>query len=99
MILPAKTKVSEVTAGSKSLKVKISKKSEEVTGYQIHCSTVKSFATISGSKVITNNKTTSHTFKNLKAKKYYYIRVRTYKKVDGVIYYSEWSDSIKKKTK
>lgn len=98
MINPPKTKVSEVTAGSKSLKVKISKKSEQVTGYQVQYSTSKSFANV-GSKTITSYKTTSHTFKNLKAKKNYYIRVRTYKKVDGVIYYSAWSDSVKKKTK
>ena len=44
-------------------------------------------------------KTTSVTLKSLKAKKTYYVRVRTYKTVDGKKYYSDWSSKKSKKTK
>ena len=40
---------------------------------------------------VTSNKTTSKKIKSLKAKKKYYVRVRTYKTVNGTKYYSGWS--------
>ncbi len=42
---------------------------------------------------------TVNTLKSLKAKKTYYLRVRTLKKVNGKTYYSAWSKTYKKKTK
>ena len=52
---------------------------------------------------ITKNKTVSKTVKKLKAKKTYYVRVRTYKtvKVNGksVKLYSGWSSAKSVKTK
>ena len=44
-------------------------------------------------------KTVKKVIKSLKAKKYYYVRVRTYKTVGGKKYYSSWSKSKKIKTK
>jgi lysophospholipase L1-like esterase len=97
-INPKGTKVSSVTAAKKSLKVKISKQSSQTTGYQIQYSTSSKFKSAK-LKTISSYKTTSYTIKSLSAKKYYYVRVRTYKTVDGKKYYSDWSKSVKKKTK
>lgn len=97
-INPAKSKVSKLTAAKKSLKVKLTKVSSQATGYEIQYSTSKKF-TSAKTKKVTSYKTTSVTLKSLKAKKTYYVRVRTYKKVGSTIYYSGWSDYKSKKTK
>ena len=97
-INPAKTTVKSLTAGKKSLKVAITKKSTQVTGYQIQYSTGKSFKSHK-TKWLTSYKKTSTTLSGLSAKKTYYVRVRTYKKVGGVTYYSGWSTIKYKKTK
>ncbi|MBR4240945.1 MAG: hypothetical protein IKR97_01860 [Eubacterium sp.] len=44
-------------------------------------------------------KAASKTVKKLKAKKNYYVRIRSYRTVGGINYYSKWSSSIKVKTK
>jgi hypothetical protein len=99
-INPKGTKVSSLTAGKKSLKVKISKQSSQTTGYEIQYSTSKKFASkYTKTKKISSYKTTSITLTSLKAKKTYYVRVRTYKIVDGKKYYSDWSSYKYKKTK
>jgi len=97
-INPAKTTVKSLTAGKKSLKVAITKKSTQVTGYEVQYSTSKSFKSYK-SKWLTSYKKTSLTITGLSAKKTYYVRVRTYKKVGGVTYYSGWSTIKYKKTK
>ncbi len=93
-----KTTVKSLTAGKKSLKVAITKKTTQVTGYQIQYATNKSFKSAK-LKNVTSYKTTSVTLKGLSAKKTYYVRVRTYKTVKGVKYYSDWSKTKSKKTK
>lgn len=98
IINPVKTKISKVTSAKKKLKVRVSKKSSQVTGYQIQYSTSKSFKSYK-SKNIKNYKTTSVTLKKLSGKKTYYVRVRTYKTVGKVKYYSGWSTIKSKKTK
>ncbi len=98
VINPEKTSVSKITAAKKSLKVTIKKKTTEVTGYQIQYSTSKSFKSAK-TKTISKAKTTSLTIKSLSAKKTYYVRVRTYKVVNGKKYYSDWSSAKSKKTK
>lgn len=93
-IKPKATSISKVTAGSKKFTVKWKKQSTQTTGYQIQYSTSSKF---SKAKTVTvsKNKTTSKTVSKLKAKKKYYVRVRTYKtvKIDGKVakIYSSWS--------
>jgi ubiquitin len=96
-INPAKTSIAKLTPGTKSIKVDV-KKLTNVKGYQIQYSTSSSFAN-AVTKTITSYNTTSHTFKNLTAKKTYYVRVRTYKTVNGVDYFSGWSSYSSAKTK
>ena len=97
-INPQTTKVKKLTAKKKSLKVYITKKSKEVTGYQVQYSTSKKFSSAK-TKTISKYKTTTCTLSKLKAKKTYYVRVRTYKTVKGKKYYSSWSSAKSKKTK
>ena len=70
-----------------------------MTGYQIQYATKKDF---SNAKKVTvkGAKTTKATIKKLKAKKTYYVRIRTYKKC-AVFWnaYSSWSKAKKIKTK
>ena len=96
-INPAGTKVSKLTAGKKSLTVNITKKSTQVTGYQIQYSTSKKFTSAKTKTV--SYKTTKVSLKSLSAKKTYYVRVRTYKTVNGKKYYSGWSTIKSAKTK
>ena len=97
-INPVKTTVSKLTAGKKSIKVAITKKSTQVTGYQIQYSTSKTFKS---AKTVTlkSYKTTSVNLTKLSAKKTYYVRVRTYKTVGKTKYYSGWSTYKKVTTK
>ena len=99
-INPKATKISKVTAAKKSLKLKIAKQTTETTGYEVQYSTSKKF-TKSTTKTATvkKAKTTSLTLKKLKAKKTYYLRIRTYKTVGGKKFYSAWSKVTSKKTK
>jgi len=96
-IVPKNSKISKLTAAKKSLKVKLSRQ-KKATGYQIQYSTSKTFKS---AKTVTlkKNSITSKTIKKLKAKKTYYVRVRTYKQYKGKKYYSAWSAAKKKKTK
>ena len=101
---PAKVTVKKTTlksaknAKGKKLVVKW-KKNTAGNGYQIQYSTSKKFAKGNKTKTISKNKTTSYTIKKLKKKKTYYVRIRTYKKVSGKTYYSEWSSMKKVKIK
>ncbi len=96
-IIPKAVKLSSLTAGKKELTVKWSKGSN-ITGYEIEYSTSKKFK---NSKTVTVSKaaTTKTVLKKLSAKKTYYVRIRTYKTVNGKKYYSAWSSAKSKKTK
>ena len=94
---PAKSAVTKLTAGSKKLTVKLAK-STSGSGYQVQYSTSKSFKS-KKTKTVKSNKITTVTLKGLKAKKTYYVRVRSFKKVSGKTYYSAWSYVKYKKTK
>ena len=91
-INPKKTTLKSLTKGTKSFKAKWTKITTQTTGYEIQYSTSKTFASNNKTVTITNNKTYYKTIKSLKAKKKYYVRVRTYKNNSGNKYYSEWSN-------
>ena len=83
----------------KGFEAKWKKQSTQTKGYQIQYSTDSKFK--SGNKTVTVNKnsTTKKTISKLKAKKKYYVRIRTYKTVGKQKYYSDWSKSVKVTTK
>lgn len=90
-INPVKVAISSLTAGSKSFTAKWAKKTSEVTGYQLQYSTSDRFKTGNKTVTITKNSTVKKQIKNLKAGKKYFARIRTYKTVGNVKFYSEWS--------
>ena len=98
-IVPKGTKLSKVKATSRGFTVKWKKQASQTKGYQLQCSTSGVFK--SGNKIVTVPKasTVTKSIAGLKAKKVYYVRVRTYRKIGGKMYYSSWSAKKKVKTK
>ena len=94
-IKPKATNISSLTAGSKKFTVKWKKQATQTTGYQVQVATNKKFKKNKKTVTIKKQKTTKTTVKKLKAKKKYYVRVRTYKtvKINGksIRIYSGWS--------
>ena len=97
-VKPKKTSIKKLSKGKKKFTVTWSKISG-VKGYQIQYSTDKKFKKNNKSVTVTKQKTTKATVKNLKSKKKYYVRVRTYKTVNGKKVYSSWSKVKSVKTK
>ena len=89
-INPQGTKLKKVTKGKKQFTATWNKKTVQVTGYQIRYST-KQNMNGAKTKLVTKAKTTKTTIKNLKAKKKYWVQIRTYKTVNGKKYFSTWS--------
>ena len=98
-ILPKSTSISKLTSTKKGFTAKWKKQSTQTSGYQIMYATNSKFT--SGKKTVTvsSNKTISKKITKLKAKKKYYVKVRTYKKVGSTKYYSSWSKVKTVKTK
>ncbi|MGN0368882.1 MAG: InlB B-repeat-containing protein [Wujia sp.] len=103
VIKPSQSKITGLTASKKAIKVKWAKKTSQVSGYEIQYSTSSNFKSGNKTIVVKNNKTTLKEIKNLKAKKKYYVRIRTYKtvKINGKSQkiYSDWSSKKSCKTK
>ncbi len=89
-IKPKATSISKLTAGKKKFTIKWKKQTSQTTGYQIQYSTNKNFKSAK-TVTVSKNKTTSKSITKLKAKKKYYVRIRTYKTVGKTKYYSSWS--------
>ena len=98
-INPKGTSIAKLAKGKKQMTVQWKKQAVQTTGYQIRYSLKKNFK--SGVKTVTvkGPKTTKRVIKKLKAKKTYYVQVRTYKTVSGKKYYSAWSKTKYVKTK
>lgn len=95
---PKKTSIKKLSKGKKKFTVTWAKVSG-VKGYQIQYSSDKKFKKNNKSVTVTKQKTTKATVKKLKSKKKYYVRVRTYKTVNGKKIYSSWSKVKSVKTK
>ena len=94
---PAKTKVQKISTGKKSITAQW-KKVVGVSAYQVQIATNKKFSKNKKTFKV-SKKSTKVKIKKLKAKKVYYVRVRSYKKVNGKKVYSKWSTVRKVKTK
>ena len=95
---PKSAKFKKVKSAKKAISVEW-KKVGGVKGYQIQVATDKKFKKNKKTVNIKKQKTTKTTVKKLKAKKKYYVRVRTYKIVNGKKVYSSWSKVKSVKTK
>ena len=92
-INPKATAINKLTKpGKKQIKVAWQKRTAQVTGYEIQYSTTKNFTKKTTKTLkVKNFKTNVKTIKQLKAKKKYWVKIRTYKNVNGKLYYSTWS--------
>lgn len=97
-VKPKKTSIKKLSKGKKKFTVTWAKVSG-VKEYQIQYSSNKKFKKNNKSVTVTKQKTTKATVKKLKSKKKYYVRVRTYKTVNGKKIYSSWSKVKSVKTK
>ena len=95
---PKSAKFKKVKSAKKAVSVEW-KKVSGVNGYEIQVATDKKFKKNKKTVTIKKQKTTKTTIKKLKAKKKYYVRVRTYKIVNGKKVYSSWSKVKSVKTK
>ena len=95
-IKPKNTGVSKLTASKNALTVKWKKQTKQTAGYEIQYSTSSKFTKQTTKTVkIAKNSTTSKKITKLKAKKKYYVRIRTYQTVKvgkkSTKIYSGWS--------
>lgn len=97
-VKPKKTSIKKLSKGKNKFTVTWAKVSG-VKGYQIQYSSDKKLKKNNKSVTVTKQKTTKATVKKLKSKKKYYVRVRTYKTVNGKKIYSSWSKVKSVKTK
>lgn len=89
-IIPKKVTISSAKSlAKKSITVRW-KKVSNATGYQVQWSKSKKFTSVKSTKVKGTSKISKKITK-LSAKKKYYVRVRTYKVVNGKTYYGKWS--------
>ena len=95
---PKSTNIKKNKAAKKAVSVEW-KKVGGVKGYQVQVATDKKFKKNKKTVNIKKQKTTKTTVKKLKAKKKYYVRIRTYKIVNGKKVYSSWSKVKGVKTK
>ena len=93
----ARPSIKKVKSKKQSLRV-VWKKADGIDGYNLQYSKNKKFKK---TKMIAIKKASiiSKTIKKLKSKMKYYVRIRSYKKIAGKIYYSKWSKVKFKKTK
>ena len=95
---PASVKVNKAQAKKKALVVYWNKIAN-ASGYQIQVATDKKFKKNKKTVTVAKQNASKKTVKKLKAKKKYFVRVRTYKIVDGKKVYGKWSKIKSVKTK
>ena len=95
---PNKTSVKKSKAKKGSVELTWSK-TKGVKGYEIQVATDKKFKKNKKTVTIKKQKTTKTTVKKLKSKTKYFIRIRTFKTVNGKKVYSAWSKVKSVKTK
>lgn len=99
-IKPAKTTIKAVQNAKKAFTVKWTKgKKSQVSGYEILLATNSKFTKGTKTVIVKGCKNVSKKVTKLKAKKTYFVKVRTYKTVKGAKVYSDWSKVKKVKTK
>ena len=103
-IIPKGTKISRLAKGKGSIRIKWKKQAEKmpssrISGYQIQYATNSKFTKDKKTVRVKKYTTTAKEIKKLKRKKKYYVRIRTFKQVGKVTYYSAWSKARPIETK
>lgn len=90
-VYPKKMNISKVSSPQKKC-IKVNwGKDKTVTGYELYLSTRKDFQKETFSRIYRSG-TTSMFTGGLQSKKYYYIKIRAYKKIGQQKYYGAWSN-------
>lgn len=97
-IYPKKTNITKLTGGKKSFTVKWEKVDKQISGYEIHFTPIKTPSDNYKIEKVSKNKLSSK-INVVRACSNYYVKIRTYKIVDGVTYRSGWSEVKTVKTK
>ena len=97
-INPKGTSLVRLGKGSERFRVVWKAQKTETTGYEIQYSTNKKFKSGNKKTTIKKNKITSTIIMRVKGLKKYYVRIRTYKTVNGKKFYSGWSKVLNVKT-
>ena len=95
-IVPKTTRITKVVSDVKKITVQWKKQATQTTGYQVQYAANKTFTKNKKTITIAKKSTVKKAIKNLESGKTYYVRVRTYKLVNGKRIYSAWSAKIKK---
>lgn len=90
-IKPKTTAIKTVAKKSNGVMVTWKKQSKQVSGYQIEYATDKKFTKDKKTVLVKGTSKTAKTITGMNKNKAYYIRIRTYKTVNGKKYYSSWS--------
>ena len=103
-VYPKGTSIKKLKKAKKAITVSWSKQATKmatsrITGYQVQVATNKAFTKNKKTVTVSGYTKTSKKITKLKKKKKYFVRVRTYKTVDGDRYYSSWSKVKTVKTK
>lgn len=98
-IIPQKPTLKNISnSGTKKINVKWEKLTAQVSGYEIKWSTTKKFTSNYKSQTAGASKSSAK-IKVAQSNRTYYVKVRSYKTVNGVKYYSNWSATKQLKTK
>jgi uncharacterized protein YgiM (DUF1202 family) len=89
VVVPKATSIKSVSRGRKSFTLKWTKVTKNNNGYQIQYSLNSSFKNATTIRINSKN-TTQKTIYKLKAKKKYYVRIRTFRISDNKRYFSDW---------
>lgn len=98
-VKPKKATLKKLASKKKSQLTVKWKKDAKATGYEITVATNKKFTKNKKTVTVKSYKKTSTTIKKLKSKKTYYVRIRSYKTVNGKKVYGAYSKILKIKVK
>lgn len=98
MVKPQKAALTKVKPGKRSVKATW-KRDTKVTGYEVVIAQNSKFTKGKKTAIISKNKSTAKTFKNLKSKKNYFVKVRAYKKSGKTKIYGAYSKVKRVKVK
>ncbi len=98
-IIPKGTIITGFNRGKNAVKVKWAKSAVQTDGFQVRYSKDSSFSYGVKTESFKNGKRTAAIVERLSSGSRYYFTVRSYKKVDGKVYFSSWAPVKGTKTK
>lgn len=99
LIIPKGTSIKSAAGGSGSITVRWKKQTKQTDGYILYISDTKTMDGSGMQMYVFGNQNVKQVIGQLDRKQTYYVRIRTYKEIDGNAVCSEWSKAKKVKTK